>query len=278
MSKRDDPVDKFRSIQKGDSAMKFMLLLCVVGSLFGSGCMSSRITTDFKPEADPELKSPAGKFYVADLKYTYAEITQTDDNDTPPFVAQIERLLLSLLREECKERYPALFELDKAKAIPLGVTVKKTFDMHESKTLGWMFGTLLISGTILPAPIHQTEELDLKVCVWTGETGVTTAFLQKNFQREFHGWMSLLTPAGLIHMPGESDFPKKSATALTDFYGQKTMYPPLASQLATAIAKLVMEKDAAFWEAQRRRTASPGLSPMPDPVILSVPTETVDPF
>ena len=85
-----------------------LLLLCMIGTLFVSGCMSMRIITDFKPEADPELKSPAGMFYIADLKYS-SHPDGMDNTSGAAHEKKVTRLLLPMLRKECAVRYPALF-------------------------------------------------------------------------------------------------------------------------------------------------------------------------
>lgn len=257
--------------------MKLMALLCITGSLFGSGCMSTRIKTDLLPESDSKLTAPAGTFYIADLKF---------DSSTPnPQLAQsyekYQRQLLPLLRRECMERYPALFSDDPTYAIPLGVDVETTTTMHNLKMLAWMYGTLLISGVILPCPGDSDEDFDVTAFVWSGRNDLRGASLQKSFRRENHTWVSLLTPTALITIPGESDFPKVSGT-IFNVQKMETVYlQQLAPQIATALAKLVVTRDSAYWTAQPRWSSSPALSPaLPtaEPVALPAPTETAAPF
>ena len=253
-------------------------MLCIGLALMGSGCVSGRMTTDLKPEKDPALKAAAGTFYVADLKF--------GDSSSNPQLSETykkyQRQLLPLLQKECAERYPALFANDSASAIPLGVDVESTTTLHDGKMLGWMFGTLLISGLILPCPGDMDEDITIKAGVWTGREDLQSATLQKSFRREIHTWTSLLTPAALITIPGESDFPKVSGT-LAEIQGMEKVYlQELASQIATALAKMVVTKDAAYWTAQPRWTGSP-VSPAASPasvpaVALPLPTQTVAPF
>lgn len=254
------------------------LMLCIGFTLMESGCMSARMTTDLKPEKDPVLKASAGTFYVAELTFSADNLSQ----QTAETYKKYQRELLPLLRKECLERYPALFTDDSSGAIPLKIDVGSTTAMHTLKTIGWLYGTLLISGVILPCPGDSDEDIDMRVGVWTGRENLRSATLQKSFRREIHTWVSLLTPAALITIPGESDFPKVSGS-LFNMQGMEKVYlQQLASQIATALAKTVVTKDAEYWTAQPRWTApvsgSPGLNPSPVSAPLTLPTQTVAPF
>lgn len=260
-----------------ETGMKFMLLLCVAGLMLGSGCMSTRIKTDLLPESDAKLTAPSGTFYVADLKFG----SSTPNPQLAQSYEKYQRQLLPLLRKECMERYPALFSDDPTFAIPLGVDVETTTTMHNLKMLAWMYGTLLISGVILPCPGDSDEDFDVAAFVWSGRDQRQGPSLQKSFRRENHTWVSLLTPAALITIPGESDFPKVSGT-IFNVQKMETVYlQQLAPQIATALAKLVVTRDSAYWTAQPRWTGSPSMSPaLPsaEPMALPSPTETAAPF
>ncbi len=240
--------------------------------------MSSRVVTNLKPEKDPSLKIDAGTFYVAGLSFNY-------NGDPSPQTVEIykkyQRELLPLLRKECGERYPSLFVDDPASAIQLGVDVETTTTLHNGEMMAWMFCTLMITPMILPAPGDMDEDIDVKVGVWTGHEDLRSATLQKSFRREIHTWTTLLTPVGLITIPGESDFPKVSGGILNMQEMQKVYLQQLAPQIATAVAKIVVTKDAAYWTAQPRAPVYPSalpVSPGAAPATLPLPTETVAPF
>lgn len=251
--------------------IKPITLLCVVGTLLVSGCVSQRVTTNLKPGANAALTSPAGRFYVAGIKYT-----DTGPQDQQSDDADVERTLLPLIRKECFSRYPALFANDAANAIPLGVEMRHSFDPHSGKLLAWMLCTADICGTILPAPADQDDNYVLKTGVWNGRDGIQGAPLEKDFQDQLHIWCSVLSPAGLITIPGESDFPKMSGTILSVQSEMETGYQELAQQVATALAQLVVTKDQEYWTVPMYEQRSSSQSPVPS--VLPPSTESAQPF
>lgn len=259
--------------------LKIFTVLCLAGTLLVSGCASSRMVTDLKPANNPELKSPAGTFYIADVKFI-----RVLDNPKPNTIGtykKYQRLLLPLLRKECMERYPVLFSNDSASSIPISVTAESTLTPKLFKTKCWMFGTLMIVGWILPCPSGKEEDVILKTGIWTGREDVQGAMMQKNFHRETHGWLSILTPLALIDIPGESDLPKVSSTIFKVQKGEQIYLEQLASQLATALAETISPKDTEFWASQPRFNSPTLLSPtlpVELPVAPLVPTDSVAPF
>jgi hypothetical protein len=250
--------------------MKPVMLLCVVGPLLVSGCMSARVTTDLKPETNAELKSPAGRFYVAGLKYKYADANPQIPIDQKT-MDDAERRLLPLVNKECASRYPALFVNGAASgSIPLGVEVHCTTTQHTGKTVAWMLCTLDICGLILPCPGGVDEDFDVRAGVWNGRDGLRGVPLQKNFRREDHFWVSVMTPLALIHMPGASDFPKFSGTVMDIQQQMETSYQQTAQQVATALAQLVATKEPEFWVVPVGSESSPA-------ALLSTPTTTLPP-
>jgi len=254
---------------------KIMILPCVAVALLGSGCMSARVVTNLKPETNVGLKSTAGSFYIAGLKYhnSNSQMAQAD--------AEIERALLPVLRRECLSRYPGLFVDETAKAIPLGVDLKNTNIMHDGETICWMAGTLMLCGMVFPLPGQSDEDITVGVRVWSGQETLWDAPFQKNFRRENHMWVSIFTPLALITIPGESDFPKMSGTLLDVQAQQETYYQQIAQQVATVLAKMVVTKDAAYWAAQPRGQSIPAVVPMrpvATPAPLPAPAQTPAPF
>ena len=227
--------------------MKPLMLFCVAVPLLVSGCMSMRATTDLKPEANAELKSPAGRFYVAGLKYKYADANPQIQIDQKT-IDDAERRLLTLVNKECASRYPALF-VDEASSgsIPLGVEVNCTTTQHPGKSMAWILCTVDICGLILPAPGQVDEAFEVKTGVANGRGGMSGSPLQKSFRREDHFWVSVMTPSALIHMPGESDFPKMSGTLFSIQAQMDSSYQQTAQQVATALAQLVATQEPGFW-------------------------------
>lgn len=221
-------------------------LLCLSGTLLVSGCMSGQTTTTLKPDANPELKSPAGKFYIEGITY---------DNNFPKeqqkqSISDFNKRILPLVRKECITRYPELFSDDSSSSIPLWVDVNQKTNNNDTKTFTWMFCSLMLCGIVFPLPGEADEQFDLKIGVWDGNENIKGASLKESFQRNMYFWVSVFTPSALITIPGESDFPKESGTIL-GMQGQIDAYELLtAQQIATALAKPVAEKDIAFWAAR----------------------------
>jgi len=105
--------------------------------------MSARTTTDLKPDANPELKSSAGKFYIEGIKYdsdygrqaARGGMGQNFEDQKKISDEKTCRNLLSLVRKECVTRYPALFTDNSSSAIPLWIDVKHVFDSNDSRKL-----------------------------------------------------------------------------------------------------------------------------------------------
>jgi hypothetical protein len=258
--------------------VKSLIFLCALGPLLASGCMSARVTTNLKPEANPDLKSPAGRFYVAGLKYKYADANPRIPIDQKT-MDDAERRLLPLVNKECASRYPALF-VDGASSgsIPLGVEVNCTTTQHTGKSVAWMLCTLDICGLILPCPGGVDEDFDVKAGVSNGRGGVGGAPLQKSFRREDHFWVSVMTPSALIHMPGESDFPKFSGTVFNIQEQMETSYQQTAQQVATALAQLVATKEPEFWVVPVGSESSPATLSSTPTTTLPPPAEPATPF
>lgn len=255
-----------------------MLLLSTIGPLLISGCMSARVTTNLKPETNAELKSPAGQFYVAGLKYKYADANPQVPTDQKT-MDDAERRLLPLVNQECVSRYPALFVNGAASgSIPLGVEVNCTVTQHPGKSVAWMLCTLDICGLILPCPGDVEEAIDVKAGVWNGRGGMGGTPLSKSFERKDHFWVSVMTPSALIHMPGESDFPKFSGTIFDIQQQMDTAYQQTAQQVATVLAQLVADKEPGFWVVPVGSESSPTTMPATPTTTLPPPGESATPF
>ena len=263
--------------------IKSMVLvwLCVPTILFSSGCASFRVLTDLKPEADATLQSPAGRFYIAGLKCTangkdYDIATRPADHT---LVAK-ERRLLTLIHTECLARYPLLFTKDTSDSVPLWITLDDLV-VSRGDRMEWFFGTLFMAPYFLPLPTDRERDMTVAIGTGANKEGFSNVALRQSFHRSEHGWFSMFTPLGLISIPGASDFSKVSAAFNSEGDDICDMFPQLAQQVATAIAKQVVTKDAEFWTTQPRQLNSSVLSPghpVNPPVALPLPTETVTPF
>jgi len=246
------------------SGVKFVMLLSAVGALLASGCMSARVTTNLKPETNAQLTSPAGKFYVAGLKYT-----QGDSPDDKKMDASV----LKLVRKECSSRYPALFVSDASGSISLAVEVDSTTTTHGDKMFLFGLCTGFLCPYIFPAPDKFEEDIDVKAGLWNGRDGMRGAPLQASFQRENHCWRSILTPSALITIPGESDFPKES-----NMFTEGVNYPQISQQVATALAQLVATKEPGFWVLPAGSESSAVALPSAPTTSLPPPAESATPF
>lgn len=238
-----------------------LMLLCVAGSLLASGCASVRITTNLKPEANPTLKSPAGMFYVAGLEFF--SMKRADNSQKTWQEKASERTLLPLLRKECIARYPVLFMDDSSTSIPIWVKVRNTTTISH-KTAAWMYCSVMLVGLIFPCPGEFDYDIDVTVGLWNGRNGMEKGTIRKSFRNEAHTWVSLLTPLGLIPVPGKSDFPK----------GHREWVPEqVAQQIATVIAHLVAAKEPSFWNTTGQGLGDSGVLPVtvPPPKDLSAP-------
>ncbi|MDD3276029.1 MAG: hypothetical protein PHP93_03150, partial [Kiritimatiellales bacterium] len=225
------------------------------------------------------LQSPAGRFYVAGLNYVVDGVDA--DASAWPMDAVYKKNLLHLVRKESLALYPRLFTNDQtAGSVPLWVEVEDSITSKDGKTLAWMLCTLTLVGTVFPVPMEIDRDMDVSVSPWNGRDGRGSEPVQVNFKREQHMWGSILSPLGLISIPGESDFPKVSEAFNMSRFAYDDA-PQVAQQVATAVAKMVITKDSAYWTAPSRWTgspASPGIIPATALEALPLPTQTVAPF
>jgi hypothetical protein len=256
-----------------------LMMLGVAGLFLSSGCASYRVLTNLKPEADPALQSPAGRFYIAGVKYTVGGDESVEGKKSADDIdAAYERKLLKLLRKECLSRYPLLFTKDSADSVPLWIKVDDSGASDDFVPV-WMLCTVCICPIILPLPVDWERDIKVTVGRGTSLATFTNEMGQKQFHREEHGWMCF-NPLGLISYPGESDFPKVSSAFNMGRYAYNDI-PQVAQQVATATAKLISAKDPSFWTTQPRlNNSSMGLPIRTGevPVAPSLPTDSVAPF
>jgi hypothetical protein len=257
------------------------LLMCgVVGILFFSGCASYRVLTNLKPEADAALQSPAGRFYIAGVKYiNNSDFMAMNDQE-------YEKYLLVLVRKECLKRFPSLFAKNPAGCVPIWVDVSDSIT-ESKKMYMWMLCTIMVTPLIFPMPAQTDRAIGVDVGVWNGTDSIAGMKLRQEFRREEHAWTSA-TPLALFPVPGESDLPKEywgliNADPAKPFKNNVGYHdaPQIAQQVATAIAKQIAAKDPEFWAAQPRlNNSSIGLPTRTGetPVAPPIPTDSVTPF
>ncbi len=202
------------------------------------------MTTNLKPDANPELKSSAGKFYIEGITYT-KDIQKKQKSKA---MLGFDQRLLILLRSESFKRYPELFTDDSSSGIPLWVDISQVTNDNKTKTLTWMLCTGMLCGIIFPLPGEMEEKFDIKTGVWNGQGGIRGESIKNNFQRDSEFWVSVFTPTALITIPGESDVPKISGTILDTDSQMKEYELITAQQIATSLAKSISEKDASYWK------------------------------
>jgi hypothetical protein len=230
------------------SEVKFLIILGLIGSLFVSGCSSfCRVISDPEPGSDTTLRSPAGTFYIADLKLkSNAASPQAAEKEQ-----QYQQKFLPMLRKECRERYPALFSETSAGSIPLLV---------EAETLKFSLAPIKIRG--LMYTYDSEEELCVKVSAWTGRKDMRGEIIQRTARREEHARKKTELNVD-VQAIEDSELRKR------------------APQIATVIAGLVAGKDPAFWIAQPHWIEFSGSQPVPPAGAsgtLLPPVSTAAPF
>lgn len=169
----------------------------LVANLLGGGCASSRIHVTpavqqvTVPENNPTCYTlnDVRLFTSAPMPREWAERS---------FGARFARL--------AAERYPALFQRT-AGAVPLSVQVSVRQEIDQGAALGVYICTLCIVGGIFPSVPWETE-WQVSVQVSDARGALATVPVVKAVDR---GWWTVLTPMGLMEIPGESDVPKVSA-------------------------------------------------------------------
>lgn len=234
-----------------------VLLYCGLGFLLltGSGCVSGRTITTLKPASEPGLSVPDSRFYIADLNYTLP---------ATPYSEKQQKRISEEFKKECLSAYPKLFTDSPDGAVPLSVTISQTNKVYLGKTMCWMYGTLLISGVILPCPGQMDEAYEINVSVrGNNQTLLCTT---NGFRNEYHTWCSLLTPAALMEIPGESDFPKISGSLFNMKPLEDDYYNTISRQLASAVAHAVVGSGSEFTK----------MTPVPAPVIAQTKPPAVE--
>lgn len=262
-------------------ARMILALLGATAAFITAGCMSGRTTTNLVPKSDPALKSPAGMFCINEVNLRYITPNQQPSLD---MVSNPSQRILPKLRQECRERYPSLFADESSSTFPLALDITITVTQHPGKTVGWMLGTCLLSSVIFPCPGQTDEAFCVKVGAWGSRDFHIENSFQAEFQRENHGWVSLLTPMALITIPGKSDLPKTKGTIFAINSWEEEYLRQTAQQLATAVAQATASKDAAFWASlPRQRYAEPAVTSFTSvtegaPTVLQPPGGATSPF
>jgi hypothetical protein len=243
--------------------------LCCLGFLLlmESGCVSGRTLTTLKPVSEPELRVPDCRFYIADLQYTTVPNAYNGNRQ--------EDRLAKQFKKECSIAYPNLFTTDQAGSVSLGIDVVQKDKVYIGKTMIWMYGTLMISGLILPCPGQADAEYDIRISVLEDESAVSGKLCATNgFKNEYHTWSSLFTPAALIEIPGESDFPKISGSLFNMKPLEDDYYNVISRQLAAAVAHAVVGAGPEFTKAAP--SSAPVIAQTKLPVVEKTDNAPVD--
>ena len=171
----------------------------LASSILVGGCASTKITV-----------TPAVKMAVVPAArhdaYTLGSVAIAFPVYIPPdwrndgFARQFVQL--------AEARYPALFNKSVG-AVPIDVQVNVNQDSHQAAAFGVYLCTLCLIGGIFPSVPWETEWQIQVQSRYPG--GDSPPFTSSGLMVKNRGWWSILTPLGLITIPGESDAPKVSA-------------------------------------------------------------------
>lgn len=173
-----------------------LVSLCLMGL---TGCLSMRTTSTL--EADPRAAAT-----LAGLRFRIASVEA--EGATAQGAGSVEKLQSTL-----QQHYPDLFN-DDVDAIPLTLRLKSTPD----ESIGAAFFILLATGTTVPFPSHDGFRLELEVTPGSAGGALMPA-ATISYTRRDHSWLSILSPLGLIPMPGRSDIQRHTRIDATSGAG-----------------------------------------------------------
>lgn len=203
----------------------FSLVLCC-------GCASTRFTSSIHKQ--PAQEKCSLKFRIA--KVNFPEYGQR----RPPNIIfkmtnKSSESMKQYLIQISEERYPNLFSSGGGE-IPLEVSVRCMDYRTSWESLLLEIGTAGILGGILPLPIYCKGDLDVDVKVMMSDQPMhklgRTRFSRKNYT-----WVTILTPIGLLPIPGESEKPKCYSFTTSNFSYELNM-----ENIVDAIVKVLAEK------------------------------------
>ena len=251
-------------------------LALLFGLVCGGGCASTKIavTPAAKQIAVTPQNSTGYRLKTASVDISYSDVAAPLDKDK--FAQQFTQV--------AKERYPSLFKEDAA-ATPINVRIKIHQDIDQSASLGVYICTLCILGGILPSVPWETQwQVDVRV-----EDDRGSVLRSSQFRAVDRGWWSILSPFGLITIPGESDAPKVSKVFSAGpgqipvehrTYVLVCASDALAAQLQSPLPPSAQLQPYAVEPAQ----PLPSVQPMPSQqqpspaVALPLPSQTVAPY
>ncbi len=201
----------------------FAAALC----LGASSCISEGYRVDLKPaeaqEAAAKLKSPP-RYRIAALRFISPDQRAPKsgdfsgkvdvfsggarkDRNTPQDMEQLRRLLSG----ECRSRFPGLFAPDGETGVPVAVCIDCVMG-EENVKLGAFLSGFCTLGTI-PGPysmqfIYKVNVLPCDGAIPQGASLPDT----RDCVFEQAGWVSVLSPLGLIPFWGKTDEPPRSFT------------------------------------------------------------------
>lgn len=236
-----------------------LIRLCVAASLFAGGCASNKIGVlpAAKPVLVPETNSAFYMIQKVDVSFSAAP----PEWQSGIFSGRFARL--------AAERHPGLFR-NSAEATPIAVRIEVRQSAHDGVALVAFMGTLGILGGVLPSLPWSTEwQVQMQVQDLRGAPLFSTGI-----EAEHRGWWSLVSPLGLIPIPGESDVPKVS-TFVTGGPGivPEPFRDYVAECLADHLAAELLKQDFSLLPSQPFTAPSGQI-----PTSLPLPTGTPAPF
>lgn len=244
-----------------------VVLLC--GLSISSGCAAVRCTTNLKTPDNAATLSTRYKFRLEKVQYS---VTRDSANCiTAPYVpADIitgdivsnrfsivtiwdEAKWLGELKKTGESRYPAIFTTDQ-RSYPLSVSIKAV--AHNSGQFMLVLFTFLTGFDSLPNPMWETCDFEVSTSI-SLDGGMTQAPLATvQFQRKDLMWVSLLTPLGLIPVPGRAD--KRQSGTMVGYLANPTAPIGYALSVESCVDAIVLSLQSS---AEDIRKAVDGRSP-----------------
>ncbi|TES88543.1 MAG: hypothetical protein E3J94_07835 [Desulfobacteraceae bacterium] len=167
------------------------ILLC-------NSCMSVRYVSTIKPPAEMRYHSGV-RFNIVKSNFSYGK---------PAVRFQLnQRLAPNMLMETAKELYPDLFSREHA-ALPVKIRGHIKFSRNLLLLIALEVATLAIVYGVFPGPMFETYSFSLQTQVEDQFSGTIFASAFDEFKTKTVGWISLLTPLGLLPIPGKTEEPR----------------------------------------------------------------------
>ncbi|MFO7535874.1 MAG: hypothetical protein R6X19_09375 [Kiritimatiellia bacterium] len=189
------------------------LLFVLMAGLGACGCISSRLTTNLKPQAERPKPIKNMRFNVVSVGFDdttseagmmapFASTNAPGTEENDGFTWTPDQWKTEIMRIGV-ERYPEIFSLQPA-ARPIDVSIKAQVNSSIRAMVAMELGTLCVLGGVLPLPVRIIGDFDVTTSLVSDE-GLATPLCSIQFQRRDVSWITVFTPLGLLPIPGKSD-------------------------------------------------------------------------